>query len=92
MGYTKYLCPYGVLIVGKADYKDENLLLTANYIANILDPKATGTVGTSGVYYDLRKKMQQEAGFFLAGATTEADKIFCDAVGPVAKVLKASGT
>lgn len=92
MGYTKYICPFGVLIVGKKDYLDDDMLLAANFIANILDPKATGTVGKDdvSVYYELREKIEQEKGVFLSGGSTDEDKTLCEAVEPVAKALKAT--
>jgi hypothetical protein len=42
--YTKYICAYGVLIVGTNDYPDANMLYAANTIANILDPANNGYV------------------------------------------------
>lgn len=89
MGYTKYVCPFGVLIVGKSDYKSESMQLAANYVANILDPKATGTVGKDDtIYHELREKVEQEKGLFLAGSTKETDAAACEAIESVSKFLR----
>ena len=47
--YSKYVCAYGVLIVGTAAYPDENMLYAANLVANVLDPESTGKVKDSAL-------------------------------------------
>lgn len=45
-GYTKSVCPFGILIVGTSLYDDSYMQYAANVVANLMDPDHNGDVNT----------------------------------------------
>ena len=43
--YTKFTCPFSVLIGGTENFPDNNMLYTANILAYLLDPNGNGSPG-----------------------------------------------
>jgi len=71
-GFTKILCPFGVLILGDSDYPDDGLKYGANIIANILDNNNDGIVDDADVLSQLAQKKQLGHGAVLMCGSTEA--------------------
>jgi hypothetical protein len=45
-GYTKSVCPFGILIVGTSLYDDSYMQYAANVVSNLMDPDHDGNVNT----------------------------------------------
>ena len=43
-GFSKFICPYGILIIGSPRFPDSYMRYTANVVGHLVDPDGAGTV------------------------------------------------
>ena len=72
-GFVKIACPFGVLIAGTENYRDEYILYGANVLANILDQDADGEVDDPAVVAQLTYR-NGNRGAMLACGTSRAEE------------------
>lgn len=68
-GFTKGVCPFGVLIVGTDNYPSSYMQFAANTVANLLDADADGTVDLPTVQAGMKAAT---TGNYMAAGTDQA--------------------
>ena len=70
-GFTKGVCPFGVLIVGTDDYPGGYLQYAANIVANLLDSDSSGKVDLQSVHEGMAT---ENGGVYLAGGMNQEEE------------------
>lgn len=70
-GFTKGVCPFGVLIVGTDSYPSSYLQFSANVVANLLDADADGQVDLPVVQAGMKTVT---SGNYMAGGNDQASE------------------
>jgi len=81
MGFTKVACPYGILITGTNNYRDDYLQLGANIIASILDQDSDGVVDDPELVGILTYKGKARGGAVLQCGITQTEEQKGDSLG-----------
>lgn len=81
MGFTKVACPYGILITGTDNYRDDYLQLGANIIASILDQDSDGVVDDPLLVDILTYKGKARGGAVLQCGVTQTEEQKGDSLG-----------
>jgi len=78
-GYTKVMCPFGVLVLGSANYPDNTLKVGANYLANMIDSDNDGKADNNDVLENLAHRGIRGKGKALnCGVTQEEERSIDD--------------
>lgn len=73
-GFTKFLCPYGLLIAGTSTYPDANLIYAANTYSELLDLNNDGIADNTSLASTLKNTV------WAVGGTSQATEDACDNV------------
>ena len=68
-GFTKFICPYGILIIGSPRFPDSYMKYAANVVGHLIDPDEKGAVADP----DVRDALDHSWGRILVGVISERE-------------------